>query len=571
MKWLLIDGIGPFFPPRAAGKRVNWSKIPFHRIERDEVLDPALFLQIRADFQKLAATAAQMGFNAITLDDVAHLAIHPDYPAEVRRKIDSYRAAYTCLCADAAAAGLRVFLTTDVMFAHASVQRKLRSLRRDAIPFLAEACDQILDLFPQVAGIIARLGECDGVDVEAAFPSRLAIKTPRDARNLIDGLLPTFVRRERLLVLRTWTVGAYPIGDLMWHRKTFDQTFEGVDSPHFAISMKYGETDFFRFLPLNKLFFRSRHQKFIELQARREYEGFGAYPSFVGWDYEAYLRELATATNVIGGWVWCQTGGWGRFQNITFLRDSSVWNEINTFVTARLLKTGCTTESAVAQYCHERLPGAHEDQLLSLLRLSDEVIRELLYIDEFARRKLFFRRLRVPPLLAVYWDRILVNHGMRTLLRCFVQDGEQTIRQGHAALQKIRAMEAIAESLGLPAGDLRFQYDTFEIIAAVREFFFGPADADVLERLTALKSRYKATYAVRYAVKMDLARFGVPHTRVRLLLRIMLRHQRGYRLLDRLVLIRLLAWLGPLLRLREKTMLPSFARKQAMGLHAVLR
>ena len=106
-----------------------------------------------------------------------------------------------------------------------------------------------------------------------------------------------------------------------------------------------------------------------------------------------------------------------------------------------------------------------EFSLQELLRLSDEVVKELLYIEDFASRRIYFRRLRVPPLVTVYWRHIVANHFMRKFMRCYVSDGRRVVKQGFRALKKIRRMEALAGQLGLPAEDLRFQYDTFEIIA----------------------------------------------------------------------------------------------------------
>jgi hypothetical protein len=57
--------------------------------------------------------------------------------------------------------------------------------------------------------------------------------------------------------------------------------------------LKYGDADFFRYLALNPLFFHGRQRKLIELLTRREDEGMGEYPSFVGWDYARDLADLA--------------------------------------------------------------------------------------------------------------------------------------------------------------------------------------------------------------------------------------------------------------------------------------
>ena len=102
----------------------------------------------------------------------------------------------------------------------------------------------------------------------------------------------SYYGENRHLILRTWTVGAYPVGDCIWHPQTLARCLEGISSPAFILSMKYGESDFFRYLPLNPQFFATKVQKMIELQARREYEGCGEYPSFIGGDCEHYARQL---------------------------------------------------------------------------------------------------------------------------------------------------------------------------------------------------------------------------------------------------------------------------------------
>ncbi len=569
MKLFLLDAIGPFFRGYKR-KRINWSKIPFEHLFDDGGINHARMAKIRQDFVVFTARAAEYGFNAISLDDVAHLVPHRQYDAETATFIDSYRQYFKEFCEIADENGLQVYVTTDVMYTHPAWAAECRR-RSDQINYLADACRTVLTDFPQVAGIITRIGECDGKDVKEAFRSDLVIKTAEQCRGLLNRLLPVFEQLGRDLIFRTWTVGAYQIGDLQWNRRTFDRVFTDINSKRLIISMKYGESDFFRYLPLNRLFFRTPHRKLVELQARREYEGFGEYPSFIGWDYENYRGQIAAAENVCGISVWCQTGGWTRFRRRTFLKNTSVWNEINTYVALHLFKYSGTTEDAVSAFCRKYLADSEPARLLVLLRLSDEVIKELLYVDEFARRKMFFRRLRVPPLLAVFWDTIIVTHSMRKLLRCFVSDGEQKITQGYAALEKIRLMREIAVEQHMPYEDIDFQYATFEQLAAAREYYFGEYSEELAGRLYAMKAQYKATFKRSYAVHLDFTEFKVSSRRVRFLANLCLRSQRGYRIIDQIVMIRLLTFIVPLLRIPQRDFLPRFAGKRAMGISTVLK
>jgi hypothetical protein len=102
---------------------------------------------------------------------------------------------------------------------------------------------------------------------------------------------------------------------------------------------------------------------------------------------------------------------------------------------------------------------------LQFLRLADEAVRNLLYIRELAERQLFFRRLRVPPLSHVFWDLIVINAAMRTVLGAMVTDRQRAIEEGRVALQTLDTMRHLAAVHHLPEQGLQLQHDTFEILA----------------------------------------------------------------------------------------------------------
>jgi hypothetical protein len=569
MEILLIDGIGPFFR-RYRKKRINWSKIPFSHIETETGIREEYLESVPGEFTVLAGRVAAMGYNAITLDDAAHLIPHEGYPPAVRAKIEAYRLLHGELFAIAASRGLSPYLTTDVMFFHPVLEKEIGRNPDRIADFLAERIERLFEHFPLLEGIIFRFGEADGVDVEGDFSSRIVLRRPTHARRFLERLLPVFERAGKTLVFRTWSLGAYPLGDLMWNRNTFDRVFDRLDSPSLVLSMKYGESDFFRYLPINKLFFRSAHRKIVEFQARREYEGFGAYPSFVGWDCERYLDDLRGARNIVGVSVWCQTGGWGKRRQLTFLRNSSVWVELNAFVIPRL-RGGATCEQAIREFCAVQDPPLPEEPFREFLHLSEVAIRKLLYVSELAERKLFFRRLRLPPQLFVFWDRILVNHTIERILRCLVEDGERCIREGEEGLRAVERMRCLAAEHGLPRKGLAFQYETYRILAAAREYFFRPFSDDIAERLTTMCEQYRTHYRRHYTVDLDFRRSPVPTEYLRWLLRILLRDRRGYRIVDQLVTLRLLSWIHPLLRGMQRRVVPNFAKRHAMGVEVFFK
>lgn len=569
MELRLIDGIGPFFR-HYRKKRINWSKVPFAHLETETGIRAAYEETIPADFAQLVRRAAAMGFNGVTVDDVAHLVPSPHYPAGLNRRIGAYRALYRQLFAIADEAGLTPWVTTDVMFYAGSLEAAVGRRVAGFAPWLATACAELLATFPTLGGVVMRVGEADGMDVEGDFRSALVVRTPAALRALLEELLPVFERHERQLVFRTWSLGAYAVGDLMWNRDTFDKAFAGLESPSLVISMKYGESDFFRYLPLNRLFFRSRHRKLVEFQARREYEGFGAYPSFIGWESEVYLRELRQAPNLVGMSVWCQTGGWGKRRQLTFVRNSSVWVELNVFVLSRLAR-GDRCADAVRAFCESREPPLPPEPFIEFLRLSDEVICKLLYMRELGEKKLFFRRLRLPPQLIVFWDRILVSQTARAVLRCLVEDHQACLEEARAGLAALRRMRRLAGIHGLPQKGLAFQEATFALLAEAREYFFGCDPDGALARIHRRSMFYRKRFRRHYAVDVTA---GPPVRWQRALrwgLQLLLRRQRGYRMVDQVFTLRLVSWFYPLLKRWQRRAIPAFAEEQAMGLDVLFK
>lgn len=63
----------------------------------------------------------------------------------------------------------------------------------------------------------------------------------------------------------------------------------------------------------------------------------------------------------------------------------------------------------------------------------------------------------------------------------------------------------------------------------------------------------------------------ISRTRFRRILQVLLRRQRGYRLLDRLFMIRSLSLLAAILRPQRNRLVPDFAHSQAMGIDTLLK
>lgn len=567
----LIDAIGPFFRGLDQ-RRINWSKIPFTHLAFAGEERRARWSGIHADFETLIRQVAALGYNAITLDDVAHLADHPWMEPELRARNVVLREEFAKLFASAREQDLQVFITTDYLTTSAAIDARLNDDPSESRRWFRELLNGFLTDFPDVAGIVLRIGESDGHDVADPLRSRLAIRTAAEVRRLLDEILPVFEQHGRRLIFRTWTVGAHLIGDLIWHRDRFAQAFAGIASPALVVSMKYGESDFFRYLPLNRHFFRLELPTIVEFQARREYEGAGEYPSFVGWEVEHYAKELHEAKNLIGFSVWCQTGGWHGFRRLALLQPEGFWIELNVAVIAQIMRRGYSVERVVT----DRVGEQHATDALEFLRLADSAVRQILYIEDFAQQKLFFRRVRIPPLLHVFWDCIFVSDAARNVLRHLVSDPEDAIRSGEAAFQAFPRMLELAANLDWPREDIEFMRDTFAILLLARRYYLQPRDPDLEAQIVAAKAAYKIRwprpYRQRYRIRISLEPMPVNALTLRWLLTLVLRRKRGYRtVLDHVFTLRVLSWIYRLFRARHEKALPKLARKTAMGVDALFR
>src|SRR5690606_36218225 len=148
-----------------------------------------------------------------------------------------------------------------------------------------------------------------------------------------------------------------------------------------------------------------------------------------------------------------------------------------------------------------------------------------------------FRRVRIPPLLGVYWHHIFVAHSLKKMLDHLVEDGEGAIRAGHAAMAKIKRMRTLALQCRLPEEDIEYMEYTLGIIALGREYFFRPEEEGIRKRLEKAKKKYKKRYPrgsrYRYTVKLDFKPFKLNARYIALFFNHLVRRKSAYRFVDK--------------------------------------
>jgi len=511
------------------------------------------FLNLRADIKSFSRTVSKIGYNALILDDVFHLTDHPSYDDRTRKQISFYKKEFEHLLAIIRDEGLRIFLTMDLLYSVPAVRGRKWSSAKKRNQFAADLLPRFLREFPEVSGVLLHF--TNSRDSSTAVPS---LWNRRSLNHFLRSVLPVFDSHNRLCILRTWSPGKRPGCDLIWKNAAISRTLEGITSKALILSFRHSETGFFRFTTVNRNFFATEFPAIVELQARREHEGCGEFPSFVGYQSEKLAHQLKNVPHIAGISVSCQTGGRSAFGRLAFLDENAIWTEINAFVMLRLFKYGESVEEAIS-----RLPNVNNPMpLLELLRLSEEVVRELLYVPEFAACRFYLRRRRLPPLIGVYHDHLLVSASIKRLFQYAVSQPDSAIRSGETALTHIRRMKMLALQCHLPESDIELMESTFDTLAFSRDYYFRPDSKVIRDDLEASVKRYRSKYhrngvRRRFAVKLDLDPMPLNRRFIVLFSQWIWAKKPGFRVIDEMIKLRILSLFSRFLRRSRPTWTPT--------------
>jgi hypothetical protein len=414
----LADINGPFFDPNRPFR--NWSSFPFYQIdlEAPPYVDlPALEWGLQRAIDYLH-TLHRQGYNGIVIDNLAHLVGFEDAGPPIyepaspfRRRAYSYRQAFSRLFAAAADMQMSVFVAADMQWSTPPLRRYAGRLRADN-PRLAQAnrraLRELFQHFPQLGGLLIRVGETGGAhDQGQNYQGHLIYDRPAALRSLIATLLPICAAADRLLIVRSWSIGIGELGDLICSPERYRETFGDMDSPHLLVAIKHGPADFFRRLPPNPTLGLPGPRQVIELQNRREYELFGMVPSAISELHRAVITQAGACNDRFAGiWAWNSTGGWGGGTAVLGTRGWSCWTELNSALTAALFHDPSLDTSAFVQaWFAARLPEPFAAAVATFFNESAELFEHGWYFDRLVRGQRELGTLYLAPLLWIWWLR----------------------------------------------------------------------------------------------------------------------------------------------------------------------
>jgi len=528
----LADISGPFFDLEKPFR--NWSSFPFAQIDTPAppYVDAAQLARglgrARAHLRALHA----QGYTGIVIDNLAHLVgferapepvYGPDSPARLRAR--AYRAAFRELFADAAGLGMEVFVTTDMQWSTPELRAaagplrpgsaRLRELNRWAL-------DELFAELPEVSGLVVRVGEAGGAHNQGGdYAGHMIYTTPQALRGLIADLLPPIERLGRLLIVRTWSVGIGPLGDLVCSPERYRQAFGGLRSPHLLVSVKHVGADFFRHLPDNPTLGLPGPRQIVELQNRREYELFGMVPASTAGLHGAALARAASDPQCAGVWAWNSTGGWGGGRAALGPGGWNLWTELTSALSAAQARApGLDAGAFVRGWLGRRAGGAKQmgaaggwaAAAADLYLESAELIERGWYMGPLPNAAPRLGRIVLTPLLWSWWMRPTAALPVWAYLAEAAGDLGAVLDASAAARDRAAAHARRLAALAAPddpeaawaATSARYLADALELAHALRALLLPlarsprvAADPLALARLRAALARHQASWGGR--------------------------------------------------------------------------
>jgi hypothetical protein len=230
-----------------------------------------------------------------------------------------------------------------------------------------------------------------------------------------------------------------------------------------------------------------------------------------------------------------------------------------------------SAEKSVTEFSQKRFPDKDPNLLVKIMQLSDEAIKRLWYLPEFSQQVFFFRRLRIPPLLWVYWDIIIVNATLRRIIRRLVVSRNESVDDGFRILNSILEMKCCASELRLDTQDFDFMYATFELLLKLRIYILSEWTPDTKANLDECVRRYIHLHPNGFSINTDISTRRHGKKMIKVFLKVILRTDPNYRPMEKMLYFLGFGAVRPIVYFWGRKRIPDFASKRAMGLKTLLK
>lgn len=493
-------------------------------------IDQAALAEGFADWEVFLTRALENGYNAVawpgavefmTFEGVPDGPVYADGDDHIARAL-ALRDAFGPFWDRAYELGVQIFLRTDMPTLTpelaAYFDRRFGGLDTENPAFwevYTTGLGELYEAEPGLAGIMLRIGEGGGIykDPSWDYYSQIAVRTVAGVHAMLNSYADHAEASGHEVIFRTWSVGIGEVGDMHTQPGSYEAVLDGVDSPALIVSTKYTQGDFDSWLPMNPTLEIGEQRRIIEIQARREFEAFGAWPNDLGTELQTILNDLLEANpHIEGVWNWTQDGGPWRAGPMTLYLEHGFWQlyELNNQLSAALARDpGADVGQLTVDWAREWFSDDADTvtAIAQAMALSREAIRQGLYIEPFAKHRTYALGLEPPPMMWIFkWDMVSGDAATHDVMYEIIgADGiPEAVALGEQAVADVHRMRDLVA--GTDAATWRDP--------ALREAFLGALDyeADTLGMLTSyrelflLQAQWRDTLSPEVLAQRDAVR-----------------------------------------------------------------
>lgn len=506
-------------------------------------LDPEELAAVDAEWRAYVDRMVSYGYDGVVvpgfleyvtfdgLDDGTGAVYPPGSP--YRERALAMREQVGAMWAYADTMGMDVVMVTDMLALTEPLEEHLRGLPGGldtGDPALWDVyragADELLTELPFVDGIMIRVGEAGAIyNLEGwDYYSALEVTEADQLEAMVRTFTDVAAEHDADVYLRSWSVGVGGVGDLHTSPETYQQVLgdlgpeQGVGN--LVVSTKFVAGDFDGWLPLNPTLLDGPQDRLVEIQARREFEGFGAFPNDTTAEHAAALQAVDRANPGLDGvWVWTQSGGPQRAGPMSLYLTTGDWRlwDLQVWTSARLAWDPDadldTMERTWLRRTWSRDP-ATVAGLSQLLALSRQAVLDGLYVGPYAEQEVRAFGLEPPPMLWIFkWD--LVGGDSATWSALYEASRgrvDEAVDGGDRAVSQVERMQALLAGLDPAAftdpdqharltASLAYEHDLFLTLGAYRETMLRgqqwlvTGDPDAREQQLAAAERYRSLVA----------------------------------------------------------------------------
>ncbi len=397
--------------------------------------------------------------------------------------------------------GMEVYLYTDMVALTPPLEKylmarygKLDTQSDEFWEVYKAACSEIFSRLPEVSGIMLRIGEAGSIYNKPGWDyySELAVKTDAGLKKMLTAFLEVAAKFNKKIIFRTWSVGVGQIGDMHTNPETYDRVLGGIQSPNLIVSTKYSRGDFYSWLPFNETLMEGNQRRIAEFQLRREFEGFNAFPNYMGPLYQkALLKFTKENPHFNGVWLWTQEGGPLRAGPLSLypFHGFNTVTDLNLYAMGQLVHNPASDIRKITFDWAGEYFGTDsllQSTLTEVMMGSHATTQKGLYIGPFARYDVRALGLEPPPMLWIFeWDIVGGSPSVFSNLYIVSKDSvDAAINEGYqAALETgrmLKKLQSVKDRVQLNAAQFNallasvtYQQNLFETLAWYRKYMLS--------------------------------------------------------------------------------------------------